>query len=90
MTTVDKDTNVPCKLCGMKPEYRIDPYTGYREYTGDWDNEFKMADGPWTSLYGGVTSDGRIRLTATGDGRADYFPKYCPECGRRLEDCEDA
>lgn len=75
-----------CKLCSMKPEYTLDPYTGRKEYTGDWDNEFDLVSGGWTAMYGGVDSDGRIRITAVGDDRADYYPKFCPECGRRLEE----
>lgn len=75
-----------CKLCSMKPEFLLNYYTGRKEYTGDWCNEFEIARGPWTIMYGGVNRDGKIRLTASGDDRADYYPKFCPECGRRLND----
>ena len=75
-----------CKLCSMKPKFSLDPCTGRKEYTGDWRNEFEIARGPWTVIYGGVNCDGEVRLTASGDGRADYYPKFCPECGRRLND----
>ena len=76
-----------CKLCSMKPKYTLDPYTGEKEYTGDWDNEYMLSgEHTWTSIYSGVDARGRIRITASGDDRADYYPKFCPECGRRLEE----
>lgn len=74
-----------CKLCGMKPKFEYNQYTNSVDFR-DYDNEFDIADGPWTVMYAGVDADGRIRLTAEGDGRADYYPKFCPECGRRLTD----
>ena len=75
-----------CDYCSMKPEFRFDHWTGQKEFTGEWDNEIKIADGAWTAMYFGVDADGRFRLTASGDGRADYYPKFCPECGRRVND----
>lgn len=63
-----------CKYCDMKPKSRLDCCTGRREFTGEWDNEIKIADGDWTTMYFGVEANGRIRLTAVGDGRANYYP----------------
>lgn len=71
---------VGCKYCSRKPK---ESFSGYF-YDGD--NEEQIASGAWTAMYIGVDERGRLRLTACGDGRADYFPKYCPECGRKLED----
>ena len=71
---------VGCKYCSRKPE------TSFNGYFYDGDNEEQVASGAWTSMYIGVDERGRLRLTACGDGRADYFPKYCPECGRKLDD----
>lgn len=69
-----------CKYCSRKPIFdRSGSFS-------DWDNEEEIANGPWTTMYIGVDMRGRLRLTAVGDGRADYFPKYCPECGRKTED----
>lgn len=69
-----------CKYCSRKPFF---------DRSGsfyDWDNEEEIATGPWTTMHIGVDMRGRLRLTALGDGRADYFPKYCPEFGRKIED----
>ena len=68
-----------CKLCGLQPRF-------YGDGTFNRDGSvIELAVGPWTRLFAGIEEDGRIRLTAEGDYEADYYPKYCPECGRRLE-----
>lgn len=67
-----------CKYCSRKPEF---------EAWGDFfdhDNEEQITPDGWTVLYIGVDRNGRLRITASGDDRADYYPKYCPECGRPL------
>ena len=61
-----------CKYCSRKPEFDRDG-SFY-----EWDNEEPV------TLYIGVARNGRLRITASGDNRADYYPKYCPECGRLL------
>lgn len=71
---------IGCKYCSRKPE--CDSSGMFYE----WDNEEEIARGAWTEIHIGVDERGRLRLTACGDGRADYFPKYCPECGRKLDD----
>ena len=68
-----------CRYCQQKPRFERDG--GFYE----WDNEIAVAEGGWTAMYIGVDADGAVRLTASGDDRADYYPKYCPECGRRIE-----
>lgn len=67
-----------CRYCNRKPEF--DKSGSFYE----WDNEEEIAQGPWTLMYAGVDEKGRMILTASGDGRAVYYPKYCPECGRKL------
>lgn len=68
-----------CKYCSRKPELFHDGSFD------EWENEETIASGSWTSMSVGVDADGRMRLVAVGDGRAEYYPKYCPECGRKLE-----
>ena len=68
-----------CKYCNRKPEF--DKSGNFYE----WDNEEEIAQGPWTLMCAGVDEKGRMILTAIGDERAVYYPKYCPECGRKLE-----
>lgn len=30
--------------------------------------------------------NGEVSITASGDNRVSYYPKYCPECGRQLKE----
>lgn len=62
-----------CKYC--QPRKEITP----------WDN-IRLAFGDYTSLYLRPTLNGRLVLVAYGEGEAKYYPKYCPECGRKLDD----
>lgn len=79
METKQEENEKRCKYCSRKPEF---------DRSGqfyDWDNEEEIARGPWTLMYAGVDENGDMTLVASGDGRAVYYPKYCPECGRKLE-----
>lgn len=68
-----------CRYCKIIPKYDEDGWGNY------WDNEIDIAEkSGWTGLRMGVLRDGKIYIAATGDDRAFYYPKYCPECGRRL------
>lgn len=68
-----------CKYCEQVPNY--DPYYP-EEY---WDNEVDLSLAPtWTKMRMGVSPDHRYYIAAYGDDRAWYYPKYCPECGRKL------
>lgn len=65
-----------CIICdGVTTNYRTKRITlAY----GDWTNLFADRDiGP------GVN---RLKLLAYGDGVAEYRPKFCPECGRRVNE----
>lgn len=61
-----------------------------REYDNTYDygyirNQTELVSGGWTTLYIGINSDNRIVMRACGDDYTDdYYPKYCPECGRGL------
>ena len=54
-------------------------------YYNEFDNQIELASGGWTALYIGVNEIGEVVMRACGDSfTRDYFPKYCPECGRKL------
>ena len=66
-----------CKYCSQIPEY------GSEEFY--WNNELEIADeSGFTTIYFGVLQNGKYYIAASGDDRAWYYPKYCPECGRKL------
>ena len=68
-----------CKYCEQVPDY--DPYSP-ADY---WDNEIDLSIvSTWPKLRMGVSPDHRYYIAACGDDRAWYYPKYCPECGRKL------
>ena len=71
-----------CKFCSMTPT--IEDW-GYR----NWDNEIQLTFSGWTTLYIGVDEVGKVCMRAYGDDYTDnYYPKYCPECGRKLIESE--
>lgn len=56
-------------------------------YYYEFDNQIELAAGGRTCLYIGVDVDGNTVMRACGDDyTSDYHPKYCPECGRRLNE----
>ena len=68
-----------CKYCHQKPT--IDP-DGYFD---KFENQITLVTGGWTSLSIGVDRHGETVMRACGEDFADdYYPKYCPECGRKL------
>ena len=49
----------------------------------------ELARGYWTDLFADVEIGpgiNSLKLLAYGDGVAEYRPKFCPECGRRVND----
>lgn len=71
-----------CKYCEQK-------YAPLNKGYGDdrYKNQIELVNGGWTSLYIGVNSNNKIVMRACGDDYTnDYYPKYCPECGRKLRD----
>lgn len=67
-----------CKLCEQIPSYD-DVWDNY------WDNEIPISSNiGYAGLYMGVNKDGSYYIAASGDDRVWYYPKYCPECGRKL------
>lgn len=69
-----------CKYCSMKPKLYDTWYCYY-------ESGIELAEGGWTSLYIGADDEGRVAMWGCGDGETNfYYPKFCPECGRRLRD----
>jgi hypothetical protein len=53
---------------------------GIKTYT---EKELKYAH--WTALYIGKNGDDTCYIYAQGDAITEYYyPKFCPECGRRV------
>ena len=67
-----------CKYCSQIPSEDLGEYY-------EWDNELEIADeSGFTTIYFGVLQNGKYYISASGDDRAWYYPKYCPACGRKL------
>ena len=79
------DMNNKC-ICFIKPSIEDDNYCGYGDNVID-DVKY-LGYGAWNGialdLLFGVQHNGRYVIWATGDDNAEYYPKFCPECGRKL------
>lgn len=79
-SSMPDEKQISCKFCGQNPV--IGKY-GYL----NTDNEIELASGGYAVMYIGVNENGQIVMRACGeDYTDDYFPKYCPECGRDLRE----
>ena len=62
-------------------------------YDGCYDehaNQIALVKDDWTLLAIGVDQSGNVVMRACGDDYTeDYYPKYCPECGRKLKNKEE-
>ena len=71
-----------CKYCNKKPKYSSNSY-GYLFL--DTDEEIARGEWAYAALYIGVDENGNLRMFASGENDSDgYYPKFCPECGRKL------
>lgn len=51
--------------------------------------EYLIGDDGWTSLYAAKDKDNKLYIYASGETITSwYYPKYCPECGRKINDGE--
>lgn len=49
-------------------------------------HEDLTVDGNWVSLIRGVDENNQVFLIAQAEDCTDrYYPKFCPECGRKLK-----
>ena len=68
-----------CRFCSVS-------YIPGATYVADREQHEEVVAGCWTSLLRGVDERGRVFVVASGEDDSDrYYPKFCPECGRRLE-----
>ncbi len=68
-----------CEFCNQKPVFSQGKY---REF----ESRIRLATGPWVRMYIGADENGRVVMRAYTDGSSgNYYPKYCPECGRKLQ-----
>ena len=68
-----------CNFCHIT----YDPTQKYDYEKEGWR---KLVNCMWAQLHYGVDRNGRPFIIAVGDDVSDYYyPKYCPECGRKLE-----
>lgn len=69
-----------CKICGCKP------YFDHNESYSLFGSSIELASGGWTDLRAGKNENNKVIMYGLGDGETDlYYPKYCPECGRKLQ-----
>ena len=67
-------------ICSIKPSIENDNYCGYGNNVID----DLVCLGSELKLNFGIQHDGKYIIWATGDDDATYYPKFCPECGRKL------
>ena len=73
-------SEVKCKLCGLEPLTYEEEEKGYFH-----EKDVELAEGNYSSLKCVKNSAGCMCIYAVGDDcTEDYFPKFCPECGKKL------
>lgn len=73
-----------CEFCSREPIFeKGGSYLRYR-------NETEIASGLGIEMYIGVDENGKVIMGACAEDYTDnYYPKYCPECGRKLQERKD-
>lgn len=70
---------IGCSFCTAR-------YAAFMQWQHDREQRKELVPGGWTTLERGVDKDNRTFIVAVGDDETDrYYPKFCPECGRKLE-----
>ncbi len=68
-----------CEFCSQKPVIS----EGVYDYC---ESQIEISTGCWISMYIGANENGEVVMRACADDSTDdYHPKYCPECGRKLQ-----
>lgn len=68
-----------CKICSCKPSFYDEEYSLYH-------STIMLVDGGWTEVVAGKDKNNKVIICGQGDGNTRfYYPKYCPECGRKLQ-----
>lgn len=67
-----------CEFCDLR-------YDESGQFTWDKEKHTSVVSGSWLTIERGVEQNGRLFLEGVSDDYTDrYYPKYCPECGRKL------
>lgn len=78
---MDRDNKKACKLCSMEPYFDPD---------GEWSmyaSSETLETGAWVTLYACKDKDDRLAIYGSAECFTDlYYPKYCPECGKRINE----
>lgn len=70
-----------CKYCNQKPKFIY----VYGISVLNSDIEIVRGKDSYAALMMGPDEDGNLRMYASGENESDnYYPKFCPECGRKL------
>lgn len=73
-----------CPLCSIKPFFYPDRIGGL--CWSKYESSKVLSSGPGSWLKACEDKYNRLALYAVGDEDTGlYYPKFCPECGRRLE-----
>lgn len=75
-----------CKFCERIHKETYYAWSGH--YGAIKENNLLMAAQPYTGIEIQNTKKDGFSIIATGDFSAVYYPKFCPECGRKLLDNE--
>ena len=72
-----------CKYCNKELKYTTNAY-GHTFL--DTEEEIVGGEGAWAVLYTGIDENRNLYMYAAGDNDSDlYYPKFCPECGHKLQ-----
>lgn len=76
---ITMESRKPCGFCGMT-------YLANEVYAAKREQRTEITASGWTSLIRGVDETGKVFIIAEGEDDSDrYYPKFCPECGRKLQ-----
>lgn len=75
----ETDAETLCRFCHMRPNF--DKFGAFTRAN----NHIELAAGGYSGLYIGPNEKGETVMYACGEDYSDYYyPKFCPECGRKL------
>lgn len=75
-----------CKYCRDRvPKYHEDG--GGDFFYWEWENSDSLATGDLCTLEMGIDENRKIIIFGNAEELSNYYyPKFCPECGRKLKD----
>lgn len=70
----------PCRICGLRPQFHDGVWQQYQ-------SSLTIACGGYTAVRACKDEAGRTAIYASGDDYSElYYPRFCPECGRKLKE----